>query len=348
MLIFAPMRTLSLALIWTLLFSCSGDEQKCAFVPDTSSLSVNLHFEPLEDSLPAVTTKADLVRFMTAHPDTRDLFFSRGAYPSDSVFINRLFGRFSNPHIDTLLMETHRVFGDGTALREQFTQAYANLKYYYPDFDPPRIQTLISGLETDLFITDTTVFIGLDYFLGTGAKYTPNNMYAYMLRRYTKDFIVPSVMLLTGVDSRFNKNNEEDKTVLAEMIAYGKAYYFAKRMMPCVSDTLLMGYSSRELEGSIAHEDLIWSRLVQDQVLFSSSHLVKQRFLAERPKTIEVGEDCPGRIAQWVGWRIVEKFMEEHPDITLPQLMAIADAPRIFRESGYKPQVVKLSGREKS
>jgi len=127
MLIFALMRTLALALVWMFLFSCSADEHKCAFVPDTSSLSVNLHFEPLEDSLPAITTKADLVRFMTAHPDTRDLFFNRGAYPSDSVFINRLFSRFSNAHIDTLLMETHRFFGDGTALREQFTQAYSNL-----------------------------------------------------------------------------------------------------------------------------------------------------------------------------------------------------------------------------
>lgn len=342
------MKKLVLAILCILAISCSGDKEECAFVPDTSTLNIKLHYEPLEDSLPKVSTKDDLVRFMTAHPDTRDLFFNRGAYPSDSVFIDRLFSRFSNPHIDTLLMETHRIFGDGTGLREQFTQAYANLSYYYPDFQPPRIQTLISGLETDLFITDSTVYVGLDYFLGSDAKYRPNNMYAYMLRRYTKDFIVPSVMLLTGVDSRFNKNNEEDKTVLAEMIAYGKAYYFAKRMLPCVADSLLMGYSSREMEGSIAYEELIWSRLVQDQVLFSSSHLVKQRFLAERPKTIEVGEDCPGRIAQWVGWRIVEKFMEEHPEVTLPQLMSISDAPRIFRESGYKPQVVKLPGRGKS
>jgi hypothetical protein len=342
------MKYVSLALLWLLLLSCSGEDDKCAFIPDTGTIDIKPVFQSLEDSLPAITTKTDLVRFMSSHPDTRDLFFNRGAYPSDSVFINRLFSRFSNPHIDTLLLETHRVFGDGTVLQAQFIQAYANLKYYYPEFNPPRIQTLISGLETDLYITDTTLFIGLDYFLGPGAKYRPNNMYAYMLRRYTKDFIVPSVMLLTGVDSRFNKNNEADKTVLAEMIAYGKAFYFAKRMIPCISDTLLLGYSSKELEGSLAHENLIWSRLVQDEVLFSTSHLVKQRFLAERPKTIEVGEDCPGRIAQWVGWRIVEKFMEEHPEMSLSQLMQTSDAPRIFKESGYKPQIVKLPGRGKS
>lgn len=349
MMIFAAMRVVFPAVLVILLVACSSDEKKeCAFVPDTSSIALVLDFQPLEDSLPAIRSKTELVGFMTAHPDTRDIFFNRGAYPGDSTFINRLYNRFTSPHIDTLLMETHRVFGNGEVLRDEFRQAYANLKYYYPDFNPPRIQTLISGLESDLFVTDSAIYIGLDYFLGPGAKYRPNDMYAYMLRRYTKHFIVPSVMLLTGIDGRFNASAPEDRTVLAEMIAYGKAYYFAKRMLPCVADSLLIGYSGREMEGSYAYENLIWSRLVQDEVLFSTSHLVKQKYLAERPKTIEVGEECPGRIAQWVGWRIVEQYMQAHPDVTLPQLMSTRDAQTIFRESGYKPQVVRLPGREKS
>lgn len=347
-LIFADMKAGWIIIVGLVLFSCGKEKQPCAFVPDTSGISVNLRFESLEDSLPAIKTKEQLVRFMTVHEDTRDIFFNRGAYSGDSTFINRLYNRFTNPHIDTLLQETHRVFGNGEALREDFRQAYTNLKYYYPDFSPPRIQTLISGLESDLFVTDSALYIGLDYFLGKGAKYRPNNMYEYMLRRYTKDFIVPSVMLLTGVDSRFNKTAEDDKTVLAEMIAYGKAYYFAKRMLPCVADSLLIGYTTKEFEGSVEYENLIWSRLVEDEVLYSTNHLVKQKFIAERPKTIEVGEECPGRIAQWVGWRIVNAYMERHPEVTLPELMNTSDAQRLFKESGYKPQLVKLPSRDKS
>ncbi len=347
--IFAAMKPLLALLAGLVVIACTPNaEVNCVFVPDTSSAKVSMTFESLEDSLPAITTKADLVHFMNLHPDTRDIFFNRGAYPSDSVFINRLYNRFTSPYIDTLLQETHRVFGTGVVLREQFQQAYSNLRYYYPDYSPPRIQTLISGLESDMYVTDSVIYVGLDYFLGQGAKFRPNDMYEYMLRRYTKDFIVPSVILLTGVDTRFNNTSPEDKTVLAEMIAYGKAYYFAKRMLPCTADSLLIGYSTEEIEGSLKFENLIWSRLVQDQVLYSSSHLVKQKFLAERPKTIEVGENCPGRIAQWVGWRIVNAYMEAHPDITLPQLMANANAEKIFRESGYKPQLVKLPPREKS
>lgn len=328
-----------------LVLSCGDNDQNCAFIPDTSSINLHLEFEALEDSLPAITTKGQLVEFMRAHPDSRDIFFNRGAYPGDSAFIDQLFLRFTNPHIDTLLQETHRVFGNGEDLRHEFQQAFANLLYYYPTFSPPRIQTNISGLENDLFVTDSAIFIGLDYFLGPGSKFRPNNMYEYMLRRYTKDFIVPSVMLLIGVDSRINHVNPEDKTVLAEMIAYGKAYYFAKQMLPCTPDHLFIGYTPEELAGSIKFENLIWSRLVQDQVLFSSSHLIKQKYLAERPKTIEVGEECPGRIAQWVGWQIIKKYMESHPQVTLPELMRNTNVLEIFKESGYKPQVEKVPGR---
>lgn len=322
-------------------------EERCAFIPETSSLKINLKFESLEDSLPAIKSKSTLVHFFGQHPEIRDQFFYRQNYPSDSAFINGLYARFSSLHLDTLLMETHRVFGSGAELKEEFEKAFGNLLYYYPQFHPPKIQTVITGLESDLLATDSLVVVGLDYFLGKGAKYRPNNLYQYMLRRYDKSFIVPSVMLLTGIDSRFNKIDPNDKTVLADMIAYGKAYYFSKQMLPCTPDSVLIGYTKKEMEGSRDFENLIWSRLVEDQVLYATSHLVKQRYIGERPKTTEVGEQCPGRIGMWVGWQIVKKYMETHPNVKLQQLMNMRNASQLFKDSGYKPQVVKVPGRGK-
>jgi uncharacterized protein YjaZ len=66
--------------------------------------------------------------------------------------------------------------------------------------------------------------------------------------------------------------------------------------------------------------------------------VIKQKYLSERPKTVEVGEECPGRIAQWVGWEIVKKYMATHPDVSLSDLMKNTDAEKIFRESKYKPE----------
>ncbi len=341
------MRIFLILSVWLLVVACNKtNEDPCAFIPDTSSVQIDLAFESLEDSLPAIQTETQLVGFLTRYPVIRDVFFNRSSAPSDSAFIRELHFRFTNPHIDTLLMETHRVFGNDEELKKEFVKAFSNLKYYYPAFQPPKVQTIISGLESDIFVSDSLVMIGLDYFLGDSARYRPN-MFEYMLRRYNKNFIVPSVMLLTGIDGSFNKINPEDKTVLADMIAYGKAYYFAKQMLPCTPDSVLIGYTAKEMNGSREFENMIWSRFVEDEVLFSTSHIIKQKYIAERPKTLEVAEQCPGRIATWVGWQIVKKYMETNPSTTLPQLMEMQNAARLFKDSGYRPQIVKVPGKEK-
>ncbi|MFN3840057.1 MAG: gliding motility lipoprotein GldB [Cyclobacteriaceae bacterium] len=318
-----------------LIFSCGGDEEKCAFIPVPEKKAA-IRFLSLSDSLPAITSKAELVDLLTRYPVLRDDFFHRSSYPNDSVFINELFRRFTNPHLDTLLFEVRRVFGDEQNLKREFEQAYTNLLYYYPDAEIPRIITAISGLDTDMVVTDSLIIIGLDFYLGKGARYRPN-MYEYLLRQYTPHNIVPSVMLLNGISDKFNATDPTDKTILADMMAYGKSFYFAKHMLPCVPDSIFIWYSSEEIKGANENQDLIWYRFIEDQVLYSTSHLVKQRYLGDRPKTIEVGDECPGRIAQWVGWEIVKSYMKSHPQITLQQLMQFADADKLFKESKYKP-----------
>jgi len=325
-----------------LISGCKTKEVECAFQPETSAIKVDLVFNALEDSVLAIKTKQQLVNFFSRHKVMRDVFFNRPGYSNDSVFINELFQRFTNPSFDTLLLETKRVFNDGAELKKEFATAFTNLKYYYPEIRLPRIETVITGLESDLFVSDTLIIVGLDYYLGAGAKYRPN-MYEYMLKRYTKEFVVPSAMLLYGIDSRINIVDQKDKSVLADMIAYGKAYYFAKQMLPCVADSVFLGYTSDEIAGATENQDLIWKRLVQDEVFFNSTQQVKQKYISERPKTYEVGDQCPGRIGMWVGWQIVGSFIKNNPvkkspKISLPALMKLTDAQQIFKESKYRPK----------
>ena len=269
-----------------LLAGCNTDvEEKCAFIPETSSIQIDLNIEQLQDSVVNLKSKEELVNFFSRYTPLRDIFFNRQGYPNDSVFINELYARFNNPYFDSLLIDTRQEFGDLSQLKNELKEAFTNIKFYYPHFQPPRIQTVITGLESDIFVSDSLVMIGLDYYLGANARYKPN-MYEYMQRRYQKNFIVPSILLLYGIDESLNKTNLEDRTVLADMIAYGKTYYFAKQMLPCVADSVFIGYTKEEMEGSRANRDLIWKRLVEDEVFYATSHLVKQKYVAERPKTL--------------------------------------------------------------
>jgi len=329
------------------IYSCKEDGESCAFQPDVSNSVVEVQWTSLTDSIAAINSKSELVALLTRHPLLRDVMLNRPGYPSDSVFINELYTRFTNPHIDTLVMEVQRVFGDQGELRAQFEAAFRNFKYYYPDFVPPRVETVITGLETDLFVSDSVIVVGLDHYLGPGSKYPLNHMYEYLRMKYSKDFIVPSAMLLFGIDERFNRFNPSDQSMMAEMVTYGKAYHSAKMMVPCTPDSVLIAYTAEEIKGSRENESLIWSRLIEDEVLFSNNREDKKKYILERPKTYEVGDKCPGRIGQWVGWQIVRSYADGHADKSLPEIMNISDAGVLFRESGYKPQIVQLKSSEK-
>lgn len=315
------------------LAGCNGNSRE---TPDVSGVPVTLRYTSYVDAMTdiGVGELADVFR----HEEVlRDYIFQRSAYPDDSIFLKALHARFANPHIDTLHREIGRVFGDEQDIREQFTEAFRRIKYYYPEFREPRVVSVMSGLETDLYVSDSLIVVGLDYYLGPGAKYRPRDTYEYILRRYKPESIVPSCVLIYGIGAPINQVDPSDATVLAEMIAYGKAYYFASQVLPGVADSTLIGYTPKEMEGSAANADLIWKRLMDDQVLFATDQETRRKYVEERPKTFEVGPECPGRIATWVGWQIVKAYVKRNPDITLPALMAMTDANRIFRESRYRP-----------
>lgn len=332
------MKNLTFIFLAIMLWNCGGPEpEECVFAPDVSSVNLPLKFEHLEDSFVNFNSKAALIDFLTRHPVIRDNMLRRAEYPDDSVFVREIFKRFSNPGIDTLLAETKRIFGDGTTLESTFREAFANLRYYYPDFNPPTVKTLITGLDTDLLVSDSLILVGLDFFLGPDARYRPKT-YDYLLSRYDPEDIVTSCLLMYGISDRFNKNNLKDRTVLADMVAYGKSFYFARHMLPCVPDSVFLWYTAEEMKGARENEDLIWARLIEDKVLFSTSMIDKKNYLGDRPVTIQVGEKCPGRIAQWVGWQIVKEYMESHPEKSLSDLMQMENAQALFKNSNYKPQ----------
>lgn len=333
-----PMKNLTFVFLSLLFCACGGTgKEECVYIPEVESADLPLSIEHLEDTLATITSKEELIGFLTREPLIRDEMLRRAEYPNDSVFINEMFKRFTNPSIDTLLAETKRVFGDGSELESRFREAFANMRYYYPDFTPPKIKTVITGLDTDLFVSDSLILVSLDFFLGPEGTYRPKT-YDYLMRRYDPDDIVTSCLLIYGISNRFNNTDLKDRTVLADMIAYGKSFYFAKHMLPCTPDSVLIWYTGEEIQGARQNEDLIWARFIQDKVLFSTSIIDKKNYLGDRPVTTQVGEKCPGRIGQWVGWQVVKEYMKSHPETTLPQLMQMRDAQALFKDSNYKPQ----------
>jgi len=144
-------------------------------------------------------------------------------------------------------------------------------------------------------------------------------------------------MIALAISSKFNNANLNDQTMVASMIYYGKAHYFVERVLPDLADSLNIMYSGQELKEVENHKNLIWGHFISEKLLFNSTRFIVDKYCGERPKVVEIGDKCPGRIGRWLGWQIVRSYMREHPEVTLKQLMEEKDAQKIFKQSKFNP-----------
>ena len=325
-----------LPLFLSILLISSCGNKRCGEHINTSDININLEIERLEDDFFALTSKDEAIRFMDDNPVLTEAFYQRSQYPHDSILVNKLLALSSNPYLDTVRTEVDLLFDELADVRESFEDAFARIKYYYPEFEPPEIKTIITGLGdgSDLYVSPELIILGLDWFLGEKGTYQPQDIPQYIRKRLNKAYLVPSCLLF--LSDSFNATTLEDKTMLAEMIYFGKAYAFTKEMLPCTPDSIILGYSQQEIDGINFNQERIWAHFVEESLLFETNHFVKTKYLNERPNVPEIGDKCPGRIGRWLGWQIIQNYREES-GIDFVGLMKETDAGKIFTQSKYRP-----------
>lgn len=111
-----------------------------------------------------------------------------------------------------------------------------------------------------------------------------------------------------------------------------------ERVMPCVPDSIIIGYTSPQIQEVENNMDIIWSYFIENKLFYETNSLEIHRFTGEAPKVAVIGEKCPGRIGRYIGWQIVKTYMDKNPEVTLKELMKETDAAKIFKLSKYKPK----------
>ena len=302
--------------------------------PDVSAITTNVSLNRLDKLLMQCQSKEEIQKLLQKNENFVRNFY--GVSYSDTAFINHLFGIVAHPETKLLYKQTTERFGDLADIKKELEQAFKHIKYYYPDFQEPEIITTFSGLEKDLYVSNSLIIISLDAFVGPKAKYRPQQP-NYILARYDKPYIVPSIVRF--LSAKYNDADDNNHSMLADMIYYGKSYEFTKAMMPTMPDSLIIGYADSTLSKTNYAQDLVWANFIDNKLLYEENPQKKEKYLDERPNVPEIGPECPGRIGQWLGWRIIRAYRTENPAISLQDLMKNSDVGAIFEASKYKGQI---------
>lgn len=230
-------------------------------------------------------------------------------------------------------------FKNNDAFEQELEEMYSRLKVYYPSFEVPEINYVFTAFG-DVHIVDYkgVVYVGTEYFLANKDKYTiPSDYFPQYIAKYmTKTYLPSKIGVLHS--NQFNKVDLSDRSLLNEMIAYGKVYYFVGQLLPCASTDVLMSRDSKDIVSFETHKKDIWNHMVKNQLFFKEDSDTKRRYIEPRPKTVEIADQCPGMVGQWLGYEIVKSYMENN-EVTLQELMSTTDAKIIFNKSGFKSEV---------
>ncbi len=296
----------------------------------------------LEEEILKIEVDFIVERFDKAYADAKpsDLPKLKQAYPflfskhvPDSVWIDRINDTLQNQ----LLQEVTRVYNDFKDVDKDFERLFQHLKYYDIAFSAPRVVTLTNDVDyrNKTIVTDSLLLVALDNFLGEDHEFY-QNIPRYLAKNMSKEQIVPEVAEAYAKKYTFQSNR---KTLLDEMIYHGKLLYFKDVMIPFKTDAEKIGYTEQELKWAEANESPIWSYFIEKELLFSTDSKLPGRFIADAPYSkfyLELDNESPGRLGQYIGWQIVRAYAETTDENVLAILEK--EPEEIFNKAKFKPK----------
>ncbi|WP_104715758.1 gliding motility protein GldB-related protein [Siphonobacter curvatus] len=305
-------------------------------LPGADTIQIHLAIERLDSSLFACSSKEEVKHWLDTHPGFVNNYFPKNEFQDRNQLVTELHRRVNEPSLREFYKQAQESFQNFQPLQADLRTAFRNMKAYDPKFRTPRVQLVFTGfMGPDLMVSDSVLVIGIDYFMGSKAKYRPD-VYAYQLWRYTPQALVPQMLFIAS--EPYVKSDPKDRTLLAEMINYGKGYLFAQTMLPQTPDSLLIGYTGKQLAETEIAQDLVWGHFIDEKLLYETNPNKKIRYLGDRPQTPEIGPRCPGSIGRWLGWKIVRYYQDNNPDVSLKEFMTNTNARQILEASKYRGQ----------
>ncbi len=326
------------SLLVLIFFSCRQSER----VPDVSQIIVDPSIVRFEEQLFEPDTQelvATLEGLVNRYPEFSEVFlrqiiadpgYGDNMIASASVFVRDSF-------IRELYQTCRRLYSDFSRPEKELKQALRFFKYYFPDKPIPDIYTCITGFEVGSFtIGEKILGIGLDFYLGADYPYYPPDLFpTYIRQTMSSDYLVAkSVQALVA-----NYVGEVKGTRLLDfMIRNGIELYIKQKLLPETREEIIHEYTSEQMEWLKANESQIWAYLLQEDLLYSVDYRNFQKMITPSPNIPNMHPEAPGRVANWIGARIIESYMDRKLDLSLNHLLMEKDAQKILTESRYKPR----------
>lgn len=263
--------------------------------------------------------------------------FLSGMNLKDSSNIIRISNFINDPIIKESADKINEVFNDTLLLKENLAYMYAKTKEIFPNFNNPTLYTYISYFDfaNRIIYLDTAISVALDMYLPNFEKhYTSVGLPMYLSKRASLDLFY--VELARSIAINNIAYNKERVNLLEEIVYQGKIMYVLENILPKEIDKPAMfSYNKEQYQWCKKNEGYLWLYILKNQYLYETELNKIKGFINDGPYNPLLGQDSPPRTAQYIGYKMVQKYMEKTNK--KPYELFSEEAQEVLNKSKYKP-----------
>ncbi len=333
--------------IFLILTACQPDATEQ--IPDVSDIQVDLRINRFERDLFALDTQnieAGLQQLKAKYPVFSQVYLGqilgasdpRIAPQGEAAYVR---GFLTYPPVRRLYDTTMVVYPDMQPYAEDFRSALRFFKYYFPDEPVPDVTTFISEFSIAAFIYQgNRLGVGLDMFLGRDFPYRSVDPMSpqfsdYLTRTFTPAHLVSKTLQPLADDLVGPPPSDK---LIDHMIANGKKLYLLDHLLPYAPDSILLEMSGTQAEWLFGNERNIWAYFLTEDLLYSSKWQDIRKYVDYSPNSPGMPAEAPGRTGNFTGWRIIQAYMNRHPETSLPELLDMRDSQALLDAARYRPR----------
>lgn len=325
-----------------LLFLMAGCGKKSVYFPSKIE-PIDIRIERVDNALMEVNeqrVRSDVRALYDSFPDFMPYFVEEilGIPPTDTMFLCQVLPQFLTDTVYGFKFTNEReqeLFRSTTDIEQLLGEAFARIHFLYPNWYIPKIYFYISGFNASICWIGEDIAVGTDLYLGSDYEYYNRVVHHYQKQTMRKECIPADVV--SAYLFRNIPYTSKQARLLDQMIYRGKIIFLLSCCFPQLPENEVIGYSYDQWVWANEHEQDIWNMLMDQKELFKYDNMTLTSYLNDGPFTAQISTQCPARIGTWLGWQIVEAFMQTNPNVTLQELMAEGDSQWILENSHYRP-----------
>jgi hypothetical protein len=221
---------------------------------------------------------------------------------------------------------------------QELPRLLGRYKNIFPDATlPEKMVTLISDVDYNhkIIDVDSLLLISIDVFLGEDHPLY-EGIPLYIRENMRPAQILPEIAEVLSIKQL---PAVKERTFLAHLIYHGKKQWLKQQLLPKTHVSEILGFTPQQLLWSIENEKEIWNYFASQEMLFSTQSDLLSRFIRPAPFSkfyLDVDQDAPGKIGQWMGLQIVSAYADRNNK----SIQEIIQMPymELYRESKYKPR----------